>query len=295
MIPPALIVSRRAAPAFPPMNIAVLGLGIIGSIWARHLHTDGHAVRTWNRSPKPDHPGWCADLLAAVRTADVVLVVVADGPAVQALLALIAPGLKPGAVVCQHSTIGVDETHAAAQLVTKAGGRFLDMPFTGSKPAAEQRQNVFFVGGDLATHAVVKPLYERLAKAQLTVGGIGQGTAIKLSFNLLLADLNQALCESQELAARAGIDPQTWFAALDLNAGKSPYGDLKKPKWLARDWSPQFSVKHMAKDVRLAQRLAATTGLELPLTAAAEQTFREAERRGLADLDFCAIRALFYP
>lgn len=277
------------------MNIAVLGLGIIGSIWSRHLHADGHAVRTWNRSSKPDHPGWSTDPLTAVRDADLILVVVADGPAVHGVLRQIAPALKAGAVVCQHSTIGVDETEIAAQLVTVAGGRFIDMPFTGSKPAAEQRQNVFFVGGDAAVHALVKPVYERLAKAQLVVGGIGHGTAIKLSFNLLLADLNQALCESQELAARSGIDPETWFAALDLNAGKSPYGDLKKPKWLARDWSPQFSVKHMAKDVRLAQRLAATTGLELPLTAAAERTFTAAEQRGLGDSDFCAVRELFYP
>lgn len=269
--------------------VAVLGLGIIGSIWARHLHADGHAVRAWNRSAKPEQPGWTADVQAAVRGAQVVLVVVADGAAVRGLLEQVAPALAPGAIVCQHSTIGVDDTAAAAAIVAGAGARFLDMPFTGSKPAAEQRQNVFFVGGDPAVHALVKPLFDRLAKAQLAVGGIGQGTAIKLAFNLLLANLNQALCESQELAARAGIDAQTYFAALDLNAGKSPYSDLKKPKWLAGDWSPQFSVKHMAKDVRLAQRLAAAQGLPLPLTAAAERTFAAAELRGLSDSDFCAI------
>lgn len=277
------------------MNIAVLGLGIIGSIWAKHVAADGHTVRVWNRSPQPAHPGWCADPVVAVTEAEVVVVVVADGPAVLSVLQRIAPALKTGAVICQHSTIGVDETHRAAKMVTAAGARFLDMPFTGSKPAAEQRQNVFFIGGDPAVHAVVEPLYARLAKAQLAVGDVGQGMAIKLAFNLLLADLNQAMCESQELAARAGIDPETWFAALELNAAKSPLGELKKPKWLARDWSPQFSVKHMAKDVRLAQRLAATTGLQMPLTAAAEKTFTAAEQRGLADLDFCAIRELYYP
>lgn len=271
------------------MRITVLGLGLIGAIWARHLHADGHQVRAWNRSAKPDQPGWTADLLAAVRDAELVLVVVADGPAVCALLTQIAPVLARGAIVCQHSTIGTDETLVAAQIVQAVGARFIDMPFTGSKPAAEQRQNVFFVGGDAADAETVQPIYARLAKAQLAVGGIGQGTAIKLSFNLLLADLNQAMCESQELARRAGIPAETWFTALDLNAGKSPYGDLKKPKWLAGDYSPQFAVKHMAKDVRLAQRLAAQHALPLPLTAAAEKTFTEAESRGLGELDFAAI------
>ena len=271
------------------MRIAVLGLGLIGSIWARHLHADGHQVRAWNRSPKPDQPGWTADARDAVRDAELVLIVVADGPAVTALLAHVARSLAPDAIVCQHSTIGTDETLAAAQLVRAVGARFIDMPFTGSKPAAEQRQNVFFVGGAATDATAVQPVYARLAKAQLAVGDVGQASAIKLAFNLLLADLNQAMCESQELARRAGIPAETWFAALDLNAGKSPYGDLKKPKWLAGDYSPQFAVKHMAKDVRLAQRLAALHGLPLPLTAAAERTFTAAEARGLGDLDFSAI------
>ena len=270
-------------------QIAVLGLGIIGSIWARHLQADGHVVRAWNRSPQPDQPGWTPDLAAAVRGAAIILVVVADGSAVLDVLRRSAPHLAPGVVVCQHSTVGVDETKAAAAVVTAAGGRFLDMPFTGSKPAAEQRQNVFFVGGEPADHAVVEPLYARLGKVQLAVGACGQATAIKLAFNLLLADLNQALCESQELARRAGISPATYFQALGFNAGKSPYSDLKQLKWLSGDFSPQFAVKHMAKDVRLAQRLAATQQLDLPLTAAAEQTFSAAEARGLGELDFSAI------
>ena len=47
------------------MQVAVLGLGLIGSVWARHWHADGHAVRAWNRTPKPEQPGWTADPLAA--------------------------------------------------------------------------------------------------------------------------------------------------------------------------------------------------------------------------------------
>jgi 3-hydroxyisobutyrate dehydrogenase-like beta-hydroxyacid dehydrogenase len=274
------------------MRIAVLGLGLIGSIWARHLHSDGHQVRAWNRSPKPDQPGWTADASDAVRDAELVLVVVADGAAVLSVLEAVRSALPPRALVCQHSTIGYDETLAAAQLVRSAGARFLDMPFTGSKPAAEQRQNVFFVAGEDSDAAEVQPLYARLAKAQVLAGAVGQATAMKLSFNLLLADLNQAMCEAQELARRAGIPPEAWFAALDLNVGKSPYADLKKPKWLNSDYSPQFAIKHMAKDVRLAQRLAAAHALAMPLTDTATETLTAAETHGLGDLDFSAILTL---
>jgi 3-hydroxyisobutyrate dehydrogenase-like beta-hydroxyacid dehydrogenase len=271
------------------MRIAVLGLGIIGSIWARHLHADGHEVRAWNRSPKPDQPGWTPDVLTAVRGAELVLVVVADGPAVLGLLKQIAPALAAGVVVCQHSTIGTDETLAAEQLVLATGARFLDMPFTGSKPAAEQRQNVFFIGGDAALHATVEPVYARLAKRQILAGPVGRGMAMKLSFNLLIASLNQAMCEAQELARHAGIAPADWFDALEVNVARSGLSDLKRPKWLAGDWAPQFSIKHLAKDVRLAQRLAAEHGLAMPEAGVVAEQLTRAETAGDGDLDFAAV------
>ncbi len=277
------------------MRIAVLGLGIIGSIWARHLHTDGHQVLAWNRTPKPDQPGWIADAVEAVVGAELVLVVVADGPAVLELLRRIGPRLAPGAIIAQHSTIGVDETAEAERLAIAAGARFLDMPFTGSKPAAEQRQNVFFVGGDPAVHAGIRAVYDRLGKAQIPAGPVGRGMAMKLSFNLLIAGLNQTMCEAQELARRAGIAPEAWFAALDVNVAKSGLADLKRPKWLAADWSPQFSVKHLAKDVRLARRLAAANGLDLPQAATTDATLTRAETGGLADADFSALLSLYRP
>jgi 3-hydroxyisobutyrate dehydrogenase-like beta-hydroxyacid dehydrogenase len=274
------------------MRITVIGLGIIGAVWARHLAADGHQVRTWNRSPKPDAPGFTPDLAAAARGAELIAIVVADPPAVTGVIERIAPELGPGMVVAQHSTVGVDDTRAYARAVHGRGAAFIDMPFTGSKPAAEQRQNVFFVGDDAAVAAGVDAVYRRLAKALVPVGGIGQATAIKLAFNLLIANLNQAYAESFELARRSGIAPETYFSALDLNVGKSGLADLKKPKYVGGDYSPQFSIKHMHKDLRLALALAASTGLELAETATVQRAYAEAERRGMGDLDFAALLEL---
>lgn len=271
------------------MKITVLGLGIIGSVWARHWAADGHQVRTWNRSAKPDAPGWTADALAAVHGADLVAIVVADPPAVAALLERIAPALAPGMIVAQHSTVGVADTNAYAALVQGRGATYLDMPFTGSKPAAEQRQNVFFIGTDQPLTPRIEAVYRSVAKALLPIGRIGQASAIKLAFNLLIANLNQAMAESVELARRSGIDPAAWFAALDYNVAKSGLADLKKPKYLSGDFSPQFSIKHMHKDLRLALAHAASLGLQLDETAAVERAYATAEERGLGDLDFSAL------
>ena len=271
------------------MRICVIGLGIIGKVWAQHLHTDGHEVRTWNRSPQPQAPGFTADLVAAATGAELILIVIADPPAVAAVLARIVGELKPGTVVAQHSTVGVEDTKTYARQVQERGGRFLDMPFTGSKLAAEARQNVFFLGDDAGAFPQVEAVYRRLSKAVLPIGPIGSATAIKLCFNLLIANINQAYCESYALATACGIPAETFFSALTYNVAQSPLVELKKPKYISGDYSPQFSIKHMHKDLRLVLALAAGAGLDLAETAVVERAYAEAGRRGLGDSDFSAL------
>lgn len=272
----------------PRMDIAVLGLGLIGSIWARHWQADGHAVRGWNRTPRPEHPCWCADLRVAVAPAALVAVVVSDAVAVRATLEAVAD-LLPGKVVAVHSTIGVDEAKGLAAQVRAWGGAYLDMPFTGSKPAAEARKNVFFVGDDADVFPRVEAVYERISGARERLGGVGSAATVKLSMNLLIAGMYQTLAEGFRLARRAGVDGDTFFRMLDLNIAKSGVSELKKPKLLSGDWAPQFSVKHMHKDLRLALRLAASLGQDLPLTSGVERSYQAAEAAGLADADFAAL------
>jgi 3-hydroxyisobutyrate dehydrogenase-like beta-hydroxyacid dehydrogenase len=268
------------------MRIVLCGLGIIGSAWARHLVADGHGLTTWNRTAKA---GSTPDLATAADGAELAMIVVADGPAVRSVVERILPRLAPGAVVANHATIGVDEVAQVAALVRAAGCRFLDMPFTGSKPAAENRQNVFYVGDDDGSFARVEGIYARLSSACIPLGPVGRAMAMKLAMNLCIAGTFQVLAESLRTAERAGIDPATFFQVIDKNVAKSGLVDLKKPKLLAKDRSPQFSVKHMHKDLRLALRLAAALGQDLPMTATVEAAYRRASAKGLDEADFSAL------
>src|SRR5271156_266269 len=105
---------------YPMQNISVIGLGIIGSAWAQNLHADGLTVRGWNRSPK-DFPFYEADLAKAVMDAEMIIIVVADPPAVESLLDVIVPHLKPGQIVAQSSTISAPWTKLFAGRVEAAG------------------------------------------------------------------------------------------------------------------------------------------------------------------------------
>lgn len=277
------------------MRIALYGLGIIGAIWARNLQADGHQVRAWNRTAKPEHPCFTADPAAAARDAELVALVVADGAATNQVLDAILPHLKPGTIVANHATIGVDEVKAIQARVRAAGCGFLDMPFTGSKPAAEARQSVFFIGDDEGLLPRVEAAYKPLTRAILPIGPVGSAMAIKLAMNLMIATTYQGMAEGFRLAGAAGIPPETFFRCLDINVAKSGVADLKKPKLLARDWSPQFSVKHMHKDLRHALALAAGLGVGLPQTRELERAYAATAARGLGDADFSALYESLQP
>lgn len=110
-----------------------------------------------------------------------------------------------------------------------------------------------------------------------------------LAINIQIAGLYQALVEAFRLAQASGLDAATFFKALDLNVAKSGLSELKRSKLIADDWSTQFSVKHMHKDLRLALHLAAEHGLALPQTERLETAYTQAETLGFGDADFSAL------
>ena len=270
------------------MKTAILGLGIIGSIWARNLQADGEEVRVWNRTPK-GFPGFCPDAADAVSGADYIILVVADPPAVASVLDMIVPVLKAGQMVIQSSTISARWSKDFAGRVTEKGARYLEAPFTGSKPAAEQRKTVFYIGGEPADLEHARPLLTLLSSAILHIGPVGSASSLKLAMNLNIAGVAQALCESLTLCRAEGISDETYFEALHLNASRSGLSDLKEPKLRNSDFSPQFSVKHMAKDLRLARETAQATGLRLGELERVLEYYERAIGDGMAEEDFIGL------
>lgn len=273
------------------MKIGVIGLGIIGGVWARHYDAAGKLAGVWNRTPQPDFPQWKESPEAVASAADVVQIVVADPPAVRGVIGRIVPALGPGKIVVQSSTIDPQSSDEFRTLVTATGARYLEAPFTGSKPAAEQKQSIFYLGGDAALIAELEPLLALVSATRIHIGDHKQAATLKLAMNLNIAAQMQALSEALVLARRAGISDDVFFAALGKNASYSGLTKLKEPKLRAGDFSPQFSVKHMLKDMRLASRI---NGCEdFPVLDTLRDRLAAAERAGWADEDFAALIKLF--
>jgi len=210
---------------------------------------------------------------------------------VQGVLDRIEPRLGPGKTVIQSSTIDPDSSDRFRAQVEARGARYLEAPFTGSKPAAEQRKTVYYLGGPADLVAAVEPLLRLVSETRLYIAAEPRkAAALKLAMNLNLAVMIEGLCEALTLARRAGISDDTFFDALSRNVGASGLSKLKEPKLRAGDFSPQFSVKHMHKDMRLAA--AATGTARLPLLEAARERLRLAEEAGGGDEDFSALLKL---
>ena len=269
-------------------TIGVIGLGIIGGVWTRHYAAAGVLAGCWNRTPQPAMPGWTDSPEAVAAAADAVQIVVADPPAVQAVLDRILPQLGPGKVVIQSTTIDPEGSDRFRAQVEARGARYLEAPFTGSKPAAQQRKTVYYLGGAADLIDAAEPLLSLVSETRLVVSTEPRkAAALKLAMNLNLAVMLGGLCEALTFARRAGISDELFFAALSRNVGASGLSRLKEPKLRTGDFSPQFSVKHMHKDMRLASGAA-----RLPLLEAVRERLRLAEAQGAGDEDFSALLKL---
>jgi 3-hydroxyisobutyrate dehydrogenase-like beta-hydroxyacid dehydrogenase len=282
------------------MKTAILGLGIIGAEWARNLHQDGVPLSVWNRTNKEYEglPPLASDPAAAARGAELLILVVADPPAVGAVLDQIESELRPGQIVAQASTVSAAWNLKFAKRVEKTGARFLEIPFTGSKPAARERKTVFYVGGDKDLLDRAEPVLSRLSQVRLHIGPLGSAASLKLAMNMNIAMVSEALAESLRFARAAGIPDAVYFEALKVNAARSPMSDLKEPKLRAGDYAPQFSLKHMHKDLGLAfetmsaESLGAESGLDLPQIRALKARYDEGMAQGLGDQDFSVLMKL---
>lgn len=268
-------------------TIGVIGLGIIGGVWARHYTAAGVLAGAWNRTAQADFPAWKNSAAEVARAADVIQIVVADPAAVRAVLAQISPELDAGKIVVQSSTIDPASAAEFAKAVAARGARYVEAPFSGSKPAAQQKMSVFFLGADEGLIAEVEPLLALVSAHRFPIGTPEQAAAFKLATNVNVAAQMQGLVEAITIARRAGIADDVFFTVLAKHASYSPLVKLKEPKLRAGDFAPQFSVKHLHKDMRLAAGMAGCT--DFPMLEMLRETLKTAEARGLGDEDMSAV------
>src|SRR5437773_11439480 len=281
---------KRPASATQPKhtNIGVVGLGIIGRGIAGHLRRKGFSVFVWNRSPRPvpnfvGSPGELAGLCNYIQ------IFVSDDDALLQTVEQLSEKLTPRHVIFAHSTVAPDSMRAAEAVVERRGARFVEACFTGSKGAAEKGELVYYVGGKDEALRDGRPILEVSSKEILHIGPVGQASAIKVATNMITAATIQASAEALALVQAQGLPLEKFVEAMRVNASYSGTLAMKLPKMLERDFEPQFSVKHMLKDMQIASQIALSHYLDLGVTAAARDQLVEQMQWGHGDDDYSSV------
>ncbi len=279
------------------MRVAFLGLGIMGHAMATNLVKAGHEVTVWNRTPGKlvEGAGMAPSPAAAAQGAEVVWLCVSDTAAVEKILfgpEGIEQSLAEGMIIADSSTISPSATLKYAERVRTRGAAYVDAPMTGSKIGAADGTLIFMVGGDEATVQRLNPLFGAMGKKVFRMGETGKGQATKLVMNLQIALIFEGFAEALTLATKLGVDSQQLVSLIEATMVRSGVVEYKAPFVLKRDFTPNFPLRLMHKDIRLALEAAKEVRVKLPGLETVEEIYELATEEGQQDLDYAATLTL---
>ncbi len=278
-------------------KIGVIGLGLMGSGFLRRLNGEGWHVEGWNRTragtlPLREYGFAIEDTLASlVRSSDVLLSSLANDDAVRATYfgeGGVFENARPGTTILEMSTISSDLSAQLHQEARKRGMEMLDLPVSGSTPAVNAGTVTLFAGGDPATFDRCIPIFESIARQSYLMGPATAGVRMKLVANLLLGVNMEAIAEAVSLGEHLHLNRDLLLEVLPKTAVIAPAFLGKFAKMKAGDYSPQFPLYLMSKDLNLVNNAADLSGAILPATSATKQIFADA-LAGKGELDLSAI------
>ena len=258
-----------------------------------NLRRKGFQVFVWNRTPRPV-PNFVGSPAELAQLCDYIQIFVSDDGALLDTVQSLKDRLRPKHIVLAHSTVAPDSMRAAGEIVEASGARFVDAPFTGSKLAAEKGELVYYVGGNESALRGARPILEASSKKIVEIGAVAQATAAKIATNMITAATVQAAAEALALAQRVNLPLDRFVEAMEVNASYSATLAMKIPKIIQRDFGPHFSVKHMLKDMQIANELGSSYYLDLAVTAAARDCLLEQMKQGHGDEDYSAVARKYF-
>lgn len=283
------------------MRAAFIGLGNMGGPMAAALSRAGVETRGFDLNTSlvdaAAREGVVAatSLRDAIDGAEVAITMLQSGDQTLAVWRDIAPNAR-GKLLIDCSTIDVDSARAAHRLAQENGALSVDAPVSGGVGGAKAATLTFMCGGEAEAFAAAKPILEHMGAHVLHCGGAGMGQATKICNNLMLGVTMIATAEAFVLAERLGLSHRALFDAASISSGQSwsltsycPAPEMVPASPANNDYRPGFMTALMLKDLRLAQKAAASAGAASPLGATATQLYALHQAAGAGDADFSSI------
>jgi 3-hydroxyisobutyrate dehydrogenase-like beta-hydroxyacid dehydrogenase len=202
-------------------------------------------------------------------------------------------GLGAGDLLVDVSTAGVRSARSVAARVAARGAAFLSAPILGSRPAAEQAQLVFLLGGPAAARDRIRPALHAVSARIIELEDPAQAALLKLCVNAVGGAMIAGFGEALALGASGGLPVGRIVEALQASSFHSPLFLMKGELVERKDWAPRFAIALAEKDQRLAQEAAADQGAKVPINEAVRRLLSEAVESGRGDRDIAAVAELF--
>lgn len=280
------------------MKVGFIGLGAMGEPMAGHLQARGLLAVVGNRTQAKAQA--LAARLGVVAARDaagfsecaaVALCVSMDADVLENVEAL-AQVLASGAVVIDHSTVSVDTARRAQALLAERGIGFVDAPVSGGVEGARNGKLSVMAGGCEVDLDKVRAVLDAYAARITHMGKVGAGQATKAVNQVLVAGINEAVCEGLALGESLGLDPGKLLPTLMAGAAGNWFLDKRGATMLRSEFVPGFKCAHLLKDLGIVERMAADAGIRASVIAQAKHDYAELVQRGFGDADTSALIAL---
>lgn len=282
-------------------TIGFIGLGIMGKPMARNLIEAGYPLVVYNRTASK-----AAELVelgarqvespkAVGASAEVVITMVSDSPEVESVVlgdSGVIEGIAEDGVVVDMSSISPITTQRIAAELQGRGVAMLDAPVSGGEIGAVQGTLSIMVGGEESVFSRVKPILESMGKSVVRVGEVGAGGFAKLSNQIIVAGVLQAVSEAMVLAKKAGVDIQLVYEAIRGGMAGGRTLDMKIPAFVEGKFEPGFKMDLHIKDVKNALLAGKALGVALPSTGLVHELFSSCSAQGKGQKDHSVIFTL---
>ncbi len=278
--------------------LGFVGLGVMGGPMSRNV-VRGHPgkVHAFDMNPAAlqetvDVGAIPAGSVAAVaQVAQVIFLSLPGGKQVAAVADEIIAHGRPGTVVIDLSTTGVNDARGVSAKLIAAGMEFADAPVARTRQAAQDGTLSITVGASDDLFARIAPLLGYMGSDVTHCGDVGCGQVVKLINNTLLFENVASIAEMMVVAERAGVAPAKLIHAVGLGSGNSFALQNHGAKAMApRDFPEKaFPSPYALKDLGYAIELAGEMGVEPRMANRAAEYYARAVEAGIGDKYFPAI------
>lgn len=284
------------------MKIAILGGGLMGRSVAERLLAQQCELSIYNRSIEKiaglatQDAHLCHTATEAIQHSEIVILLLSDADAIATVLDSIDPILFHNKLFIQMGTIAPQQSQHIETQLQNAGASYLECPVLGSLPEARSGKLILMAAGKEDHYQRALPLLQLLGETPRLIGDTGQGAAVKLAMNQLIAGLTATFSLSLALIEEYQIDVELFMQIVRESALYAPTFDKKLERMLNQQFSnPNFPTKHLAKDVRLFLQVAESLRLNTQALEGINRLLDNTMAMGLEDTDYSALYAAISP